>query len=45
MEDVENKALVSYPTPPKFWERYVDDIMCFIIPGNHIAVSSAPELY
>ena len=26
MEDVENKALSTYHSPPPFWKRYVDDI-------------------
>ena len=30
MEDFERKALSSYPNPPRFWGRYVDDTM-FII--------------
>ena len=27
MEDVEQKALSSYPSPPSFWKRYVDDTL------------------
>ena len=26
MENVEERALNSYPNPPKFWKRYVDDV-------------------
>ena len=25
MEDVEEQGLPSYPTPPPFWKRYVED--------------------
>ena len=31
MEDVEQRALSTFPTPPKFWKRYVDDVIC----GDH----------
>ena len=27
MEDVEQRALSSYPSPPPFWMRYVDDTL------------------
>ena len=30
MEDFERKALSSYPNPPRFWGRYVDDTMVII---------------
>ncbi|XP_072028555.1 uncharacterized protein [Amphiura filiformis] len=30
MEDFEIKALSSYPNPPRFWGRYVDDTMVII---------------
>ena len=28
MEDVESRALTSFPYPPRFWTRYVDDTCC-----------------
>ena len=30
MEEFERKALSAYPNPPRFWGRYVDDIMAVI---------------
>lgn len=35
MEDVEERALASYPTPPPFWKRFVDDT-CTAIPPDHL---------
>ena len=29
-KDVESQALVSFPSPPRFWKRYVDDTCCTI---------------
>ena len=31
MEDVEERALSSFPFPPRFWKRYVDDTCCAIL--------------
>ena len=28
MEDVESRALTAFPSPPRFWKRYVDDTCC-----------------
>ena len=28
MEDVESRALTSFPSPPRYWKRYVDDTCC-----------------
>ena len=33
MEDVEQKALSTFHTPPRFWRRYVDDT-CTALPSN-----------
>ena len=33
MEDIEQKALSTFHTPPRFWRRYVDDT-CTILPGD-----------
>ena len=35
MEDVEERALESYPTPPPFWKCYVDDT-CTALPSDQI---------
>ena len=28
MEDVEPRALATFPSPPRFWKRYADDTCC-----------------
>ena len=28
MEDVESRALTTFPSPPRFWKRYEDDTCC-----------------
>ena len=33
MEDIEQKALSTFHTPPRFWKRYVEDT-CTILPGD-----------
>ena len=33
MEDVEQEALFTFHTPPRFWRRYVDDT-CTALPSN-----------
>ena len=33
MEEVEDRALASFPSPPRSWKRYVDDI-CSIVPRS-----------
>ena len=35
MEDVEQRALSSYPDPPPFWKRYVDDT-CTALPPEQV---------
>ena len=30
MEDIESRALSSFPSPPVFWKRYVDDVCCAV---------------
>ena len=36
MEDIEDRALISFPTPPRFWKRYVDDVFS-VVPRKQIA--------
>ena len=33
LEDIEQKAMSTFYTPPRFWKRYVDDT-CTILPGD-----------
>ena len=35
MEDVENRALATFPTTPKFWKRYIDDV-CTVVPKDQV---------
>ena len=35
MEDVESRALSTYPQPPKIWKRYVGDTCC-ALKAHHI---------
>ena len=35
MDDIEQKALSTFHTPPCFWRRYVDDT-CTVLPGDLI---------
>ena len=30
MEDIESRALSSFPSPPVFWKRCVDDVCCTV---------------
>ena len=32
MEDVEQRALATSPVKSFFWKRYVDDVICVVIP-------------
>ena len=44
MEDIESRALASYPSPPRFWKRYVDDTCC-ALRSDHVedfTVTSIP---
>ena len=34
MEDVEERTLKSYPTPPPFWKHYVDDTYTALPPDQ-----------
>ena len=36
MEEVEQMALSSYPSPPRFWKRYVDDT-CTVLPKGSVS--------
>ncbi len=35
MEDVEDRALQSYHSPPLFWKRYIDDV-CAAVHEDYI---------
>ena len=35
MEDVESRALSTYPQPPKFWKQYVDDT-CSVLKAHYV---------
>ena len=35
MEDIEDRALASFPDSPRFWKRYVDDVCC-VVPIDQI---------
>jgi len=35
MEDVEQRTLSTYPDPPPFWKRYIDDT-CTALPPNQV---------
>ena len=47
MEDIESRALATYPCPPKFWKRYVDDTFCALktqeVDKFHRHISSIEE--
>ena len=42
MEDIEERALASFPISPQFWNWYVDD-MCCVVPSDQI-VQLLPHL-
>ena len=43
MKDVEGRVLASYPTPPPFWKRYVDDTCTANSIEPNIQVTVKPE--